>query len=449
MNRKALIIDELKRIDGHSPGAGLYKHKKMCSSPFVFYRGSAQIFYADLASGRLSVPSLEGIPKTTIMGDCHTSNFGLFTEEGSFDERLVFSINDFDDACIGHGLWDIMRLLTSILLVAKHCAGVVSGAFESEKDYSKRSFVSLTQAIEASQALLDSYIEILEKAVTEYLQPSRPLTSLDEPGFLYETFADFETDSPLKKRYNKALQVVRGGEKFADKSSLAKAADITTFPLKFKRDEKKFVRLSDSTQAQLYETLSPYFYHQILDIVGRVGAGTGSVNMSRYYAIVGPRFKEGETALVHSYVVEIKQQREAAPIYYFPNFHPQNTLDPAHLTVKCQRRMQRRADYVLDHAVFDNNHWLIRSRHHARVGIDPEHIGIGKVNTQKGGLSFYANACGQELARAHCRADRYTMDYEKGMLAYLNQHAKTLIDTSIEYAEQVEEDWRTLQALEG
>lgn len=453
MKRSTVINKALKRVDGHAPGKGLNKHKKMCISPFVFYRGSAQLFYADLASEKLPLPPTSSIPLTTIMGDCHTSNFGFFTEEGSFDEQLVFSVNDFDDACIGQGMWDVMRLLVSIRLVEMHCKGVVSGTYESEKDYSNKQAVSVAQALEASGSLLDGYCTILEQVLVEDKSiPKSKISDSSEgvkkPVVLDGAFTDFDTPSPLKKRHQKALQVIRGGDRFCEKSSLAKAADLTSWPLRFRQDTKRFVRLSQDQEAHLKARLSPYFYHDILDIVGRVGAGTGSVNMSRYYAIVGPVHAVGEDALDHSYVVEIKQQREAAAIHYFADMHPQNTLDSAHLTVKCQRRMQRRADYVLDHAVIDDQHWLIRSRHHAKVGIDPEHIGIGKVNTKQGGFAFYADACGQELARAHCRADRYTTDYEKSMLRYLTQHSDTLLDIAHAYADQVEQDWRYLSDVE-
>ncbi|MEM0909568.1 MAG: DUF2252 family protein [Pseudomonadota bacterium] len=449
MDRRAQITEELSRIDGHAPGNGLNKHKKMCLSPFVFYRGSAQLFYADLASGKLALPKQKHIPLTTIMGDCHTSNFGFFTEEGSFDEQLVFSINDFDDACIGNGAWDIMRLLVSICLVEKHCKGVVSGAFHSEKDYSEKPVISTRDVASALDALLEGYCNVLEQGLTEHKNTSSHSLPAEMPSFLDASFSDFESPSPLKKRYKKALQIIRGGKRFEQKSSLAKAADLSSFPLKFKVDDSKYVQLNDGLEIHLNAQLAPYFYHDILDIVGRVGAGTGSVNMNRYYAIVGPKHSVAEDALDHSYIVEIKQQREAAPLYHFTNMHPQNKLDSAHLTVKCQRRMQRRSDYVLDHAMMDGKHWLIRSRHHAKVGIDPEHIGIGEINTDESGFVFYANACGQELARAHCRADRYTWDYEKNMLGYLTEHADALMETAQEYAHQVEQDWLFLKSAEG
>jgi hypothetical protein len=48
-----------------------------------FLRGSAQLYYADLASGALQLPPalLSRVPPTAVMGDCHVSNFGFLTGE--------------------------------------------------------------------------------------------------------------------------------------------------------------------------------------------------------------------------------------------------------------------------------------------------------------------------------------------------------------------------------
>ncbi|MGQ8365416.1 DUF2252 family protein [Glaciecola sp. 1036] len=440
MTRRRLIDNELGRIDGCFPGSQFPKHQKMCTSPFVFYRGSSQLFYADLASGHLSLPSVQNIPLTTIMGDCHTSNFGFFTEEGSHAERIVFSINDFDDACIGHGVWDLIRLLVSLPLVADHCDGVVKGIYSSEKDYSNKLVVNEQNVLNAMETLLDSYLLVLQQGLAR---------KSNEENFLDLTFEDFATPSPLQKRYQKAARLILGGDKFLQKSALAKAVDLTQFPLTFRDRPTKFKGLTKDKETSLRHALAPYFFQDILDIVARVGSGTGSVNMDRYYALIGPKNIHHMSQIGLCHVVEVKQQRVAAPIYYFPDIHHQNQLNPAHLTVKCQRRIQRRTDYVLDEAFFDQEHWLVRSRHHAKVGIDPEHIGIGEVNRHQGGLAFYASACAQELARAHCRGDRFSLDYEKSMAKYIEDHKVALLDSAQSYAQQVIKDWQYLCEREG
>lgn len=435
MDRSLFINQQLKRIDGSIAARKLAKHQKMCISPFVFFRGSSQLFYADLAAGNLATPdAFTHLPLTTVMGDCHTSNFGFFTEQGSHGDQIVFSINDFDDACLGHAYWDIMRYAVSLCLSVEHCQGVQQGRFASEKDYQHKAVVNQQDALLAIRAFIEAYTGVVD----EVLQ-----SDTNKQQVLKQRFSDFETPSALKKRFKKASSVALGGEHFLNKSSLAKAIDVTNLPPRFIDNQEKFTR-KDVHEESLKKHFSPYFYDHILDAVGRVNSGTGSVNMGRYYLLLGPKRIETPDEIHHCHVVEVKQQRTAAPIAYFPNLHHQNQLNPAHLTVKCQRRMQSTIDYCLDEAFYANKHWLIRSRHHAKVGIDPEHIGLGKINAEQGGFVFYAKACGEELARAHCRSDRSSVAFELAIYDALKRSQDSLVDIALQYTEQTKQDWQWL-----
>ena len=122
------LQQEFKRTDSVTPGVdpALTKHQKMALNPFRFLRGSSGLFYADIKNSVLKLPELltTKIPLTTVVGDCHLSNFGFFTEEGSSGDRVIFAPNDFDDACVGHAVWDWSRYAVSILLAAEYCQGL-------------------------------------------------------------------------------------------------------------------------------------------------------------------------------------------------------------------------------------------------------------------------------------------------------------------------------------
>ena len=49
-----------------------------------------------------------------IHGDLHVENFGTYLNS---DGRLVFDINDFDEAYIGHFTWDLQRFCASLALL--------------------------------------------------------------------------------------------------------------------------------------------------------------------------------------------------------------------------------------------------------------------------------------------------------------------------------------------
>lgn len=118
--RRVQLRTELKRVDGCDPATSspCPKHVKMAASPMGFLRGSAQLFYADLALGYLKLPSglVESVPRTRILGNCHLGNFGFSTEEGSRLDRVIFAPDDYDDACVGLAVWDLARYLIDLFL---------------------------------------------------------------------------------------------------------------------------------------------------------------------------------------------------------------------------------------------------------------------------------------------------------------------------------------------
>lgn len=434
--RSDIIRGELLRVDGHGLGSRLSKHRKMALSPFVFFRGSAALFYRDLAERSVSLPDcLKAIPETCVMGDCHLSNFGFLTEEGSHGDTVIFSPNDFDDACVGRPEWDIFRYCVSLVLCADHCQGIVSGCYPSEKDDLAGPCISESDVANAIDAFLKGYLQVCVEGLDGNNHLSRLLTGSALPASLI-------------KRYKKAKRRAAGGDQFETKSALAKAIEVDSPELFFRTLPKKFKVLTTQEEKQLEAFFAPYMDDSILDIVERVNAGTGSVNMRRYYVLVGPDYYAGKADLPLCHIVEIKLQREAAPLYYFPDTNPTNTLNPAHLTVVCQQRMQRRADLILDEAEWREQHWLIRSRHHAKVGTDPEHVGLGRRNVEEHGFVEYAHTCGTALALAHCRSDRRSLRFESAVSTYLPQAEEALSNLAFDYATQVIKDHQWLKTQE-
>lgn len=80
---------------------------RMLQSPFAFYRGTAGVMAADLRHG----PST-GVP-VVCCGDAHISNFGLFA---SPERRVLFDLNDFDEASNAPWEWDVKRLVASVVI---------------------------------------------------------------------------------------------------------------------------------------------------------------------------------------------------------------------------------------------------------------------------------------------------------------------------------------------
>jgi uncharacterized protein (DUF2252 family) len=96
---------------GRDPERLAMKYKLMRGSPFVFLRGACHLFYARLPRDKV----LDDAPPVWICGDMHLENFGSYKG----DNRLIyFDNNDFDEACLAPSLYELVRLLTSVLVGA-------------------------------------------------------------------------------------------------------------------------------------------------------------------------------------------------------------------------------------------------------------------------------------------------------------------------------------------
>lgn len=426
--RAAFITEQIVRTDASTPDAMINKHNKMADNPFSFYRGSSQLFYADLHAGNIKVPTpLHRLPLTCVTGDCHLSNFGFITEEGSHGDNVIFAPNDFDDACVGHAHWDIIRYLCSLILAAEYCQGIESGQYLHPKNKADKPAVSQTDVTKAMSLFLEQYIATCQALHTGLLPRDAAVESVPEGAKLHKAFCKAQRRSAL-------------GEEFVTKSALAKAIYMADDGLQFIQNTDKFSPLASHYYNEIAAAFAPYMDDEIIDIVVRNNAGTGSVNLERFYFLIGPARPHDEQSFARCHIVEVKQQREAAPLYYFRNLSPINRLNPAHLTARCQRRIQRRPDLLLDEAIWQNKHYLVRSRHHARVSIKPEDIGLGKKNIA-GGFDDFAALCGKTLALAHARSDRRSTRYEEQASRVIAANSHALIDSASLYANQVMSDY--------
>src|SRR5215216_3551541 len=115
--RESFIIDclvaafsDLMKAD---PDAFRTKFRKMAADPFAFYRGSACIFYADVAALEDRWAD-ERTSRVWIQGDLHAENYGTYMDAVGI---LVFDVNDFDEAYLGHFTWDLKRMAASLALL--------------------------------------------------------------------------------------------------------------------------------------------------------------------------------------------------------------------------------------------------------------------------------------------------------------------------------------------
>ncbi|MGE3266717.1 DUF2252 family protein [Methylocystis sp.] len=90
-----------------------YKHERMRRNSFVFLRATYFRWAKRIES---LCPECARAPKALSVGDTHTENFGTWRDA---EGRLVWGVNDFDEAAVIPYPFDLIRLATSVRLAPK------------------------------------------------------------------------------------------------------------------------------------------------------------------------------------------------------------------------------------------------------------------------------------------------------------------------------------------
>jgi uncharacterized protein (DUF2252 family) len=98
------------------------KHQRMAEAVFPFLRAT---FYRWVQLWREICPELAATPKLRAVGDLHIENFGTWRDA---EGRLVWGINDFDEAGKMPYAIDLVRLATSALLAGRDAGLRIGGA---------------------------------------------------------------------------------------------------------------------------------------------------------------------------------------------------------------------------------------------------------------------------------------------------------------------------------
>ena len=109
----SVLADAFEDLIEADPRAFRRKFRKMAQDPFSFYRGSACLFYADVA-GEDDRFADDRTSRVWIQGDLHAENYGTYVNDAGI---LVFDVNDFDEAYLGHFTWDLKRMAASLALL--------------------------------------------------------------------------------------------------------------------------------------------------------------------------------------------------------------------------------------------------------------------------------------------------------------------------------------------
>ncbi|MBM7859193.1 DUF2252 domain-containing protein [Lentzea nigeriaca] len=395
------------------PAAFRHKFRKMAAEPFAFYRGSACLFYADMAE--LSDEWTDDrTSRIWIQGDLHAQNFGTYMDS---EGTLVFDVNDFDEAYLGSFTWDLRRFAASMALLGWR------------------------------KALPDSVItDLIRTYVAAYVTQVRAFA--ERPNDELFSLRLDSTEGALHRVLQRARLATRIG--LLDEKTV-----IVDYERTFRRDREGTHELTPSVRAAVEEAFTSYLdtiptgkrassrTYTVKDVVGRSGFGIGSAGLHAYNILV-----EGRTqALENDVVLSMKQANVAAPSRIVPDQRIRDYFtDHGHRTAVSQRALQAHADPWLGHTQINGVGYVVAELSPYEADLDWSDL------TEPADMLPVLDYLGRATAKMHCVADEdseqtlVAFQCEEAIAAVIGDRSAAFADSivafALDYARQTREDHR-------
>ena len=322
--RSELIVDTLTEafteLMSADPVAFRSKFRTMARDPFAFLRGSACLYYADLDSDGAFAGvddawiKTDGAKRIWIQGDLHAENFGTYLDAGG---RLVFDVNDFDEAYLGHWTWDVLRFCSSLALLCWQKA----------------------LPDEAIDDLVERYVRAYVQWVQHYVEAEDDT----EWALTLDTATGAVLDALHRARLSTRVQLLDSAtvvdsyqRRFAELDGTRRISKEEV-----KRVKAAFRRYLDTVPDRKKEGVVMF---DVLDVIGRKGFGIGSAGLPAYNVLI-----EGfSQALDNDVVLTLKQGNVAAPSRVVRDPEVADYFEHhGHRTAVSQRALQAHADRFL------------------------------------------------------------------------------------------------------
>jgi uncharacterized protein (DUF2252 family) len=406
-----VLDDAFSDLMTADPHAFRVKFRKMAADPFAFYRGSACLFYADMTTVKDQWAD-DRTGRVWIHGDLHAENFGTYMNSHG---RMVFDVNDFDEAYIGHFSWDLRRFVASLALMGWQ------------------------------KALPDETVrDLVGKYLRSYLaQVSHYASVAEDDDFALHLE---NTDGPVKDvliaaRTSSRVALLDGMTRFEDHVRVfSEDGTVRRLPKAERRKvEKAFAAyLETIPESKKYDRA---LFYDVRDVVGKSGFGIGSAGLPAYNVLV-----EGYSqSLDNDVVLSMKQANVPAVSRFVDTASVDGYFDhEGHRTVVSQRALQVHTDPLLGYTSLDGVGYVVSE-------ISPYEFDLdwGEINEPDEMASVVANL-GRATAKVHCASDADSdqdlVDFqtEDAIVAVVEGRRKEFVadltDFAVSYAQKVRTD---------
>ncbi|GAA1479410.1 DUF2252 domain-containing protein [Nocardioides aestuarii] len=414
-DRRQQIIDVLDDafapLMKADPAAFRGKYRKMASDPHSFYRGTACLFYADVTDEEDPYAD-ERSGRIWIHGDLHVENFGTYLNS---DGRLVFDINDFDEAYLGHFTWDLQRFAASLALVGWQKALPEDDVRRLVGRY-VRAYLSQVDAYRKSEDDDDFALHLDNTGgpILDALRSARSNRRADLLDGMTEMTDDgrrFTSDGTVRELPKaERAKVVKAFERY-----------LSTIP-----EDKRFDR---------------ELFYDLHDVVGKSGFGIGSAGLPAYSLLV-----EGYSqALDNDVVLSMKQANVPAVSRFVDSEEVEQYFEhEGQRTVVSQRALQVHTDPLLGYTTLDGVGFVVSEVSPYEVDLDWSDL------TEPDDIASVVDLLGRATAKIHCASDEDSdqdlVDFqvEDAIADSVERRRKEfttwLTDWGLAYADRVRED---------
>ena len=374
-DRSEVIVDRLQTMFSdvmqQAPDAFRTKFRKMARDPFAFYRGTAVLFYNDVGpdgdfGGRDEPWMAEHGDRVWIQGDLHVENFGTYMNA---DGRLVFDVNDFDEAYLAPWTWDLRRFVASLGLVCWQKA-LPDEVIDRLLDRYVRSYLDQVTYYVGNRDDTDwaLSLENAEGAVLSTLQKAK-----------LQTRGDLLSAETIVENYTR---------RFAHTSSIHHLDEADR-----ERVLEAFHRYKDTISQSKRDDRVRF---DVLDVVRKSGVGIGSAGLAMYSVLI-----EGPTqALGNDVVLSVKQANVAAIGTVLDDPKITEAFEHhGHRTVVSQQALQAHADPYLGWTDLDGAGFVVDEYSPYELDLEWEDL------NDPDEMAVVVDQLGRATAKIHCVAD--------------------------------------------
>jgi uncharacterized protein (DUF2252 family) len=402
-----VLVDAFDDLIEADPRAFRRKFRKMAGDPFSFYRGSTCLFYADVAATEDRYAD-ERTSRVWIQGDLHAENYGTYINAAGV---LVFDVNDFDEAYLGHFSWDLKRMAASLALLG-FIKALSDGTIAEMIETYARSYAEQVRAFyegeedEGFRLTLDNTRGALRDVLLEARLKTR--------WHMLDSLTHVEADERV---FKDGPGVRRLEDDERDEVLAAYGAYLETIP-----------------EVKRQHSVS----YRVKDVVGRAGFGIGSAGLPAYNLLVEGRSQ----ALENDVVLSMKQGNLAAPSRVVKDERVTNYFKHAgHRTAVSQRALQAHADPWLGWCELHGRGQVVQELSPYETELDWDRL------SEPDEIMDLLGYLGQATAKIHCVSDagseQELVDFETeaAISAVLdNDFAAELAEFGAAYGETARED---------